>query len=109
MTPPTTRSLPFTLHGAPAVIAGAAPEARPPVNSHANEATLAEMNVRRFEFFMVQNSNKCCRLIAFATSGLEIPRRRMVPTSRKTRFGLALLSVAALGQRMMQKQVDSAA
>ena len=109
MTPPTTRSLPFTLHGAPAVIAGAAPEARPPVSSHANEATLAEMNVRRFEFFMVQNSNKCCRLIAFATSGLEIPKRRMVPTLSRTRFGLALLTLVGLDRMSKPSQVDSAA
>ena len=54
MTPPTTRSFPFTLQGAPAVIAGAAPEARPPVTSQANEATVAERNARREELFIRQ-------------------------------------------------------
>jgi hypothetical protein len=57
VTPPTTRSLPFTLHGAPAVIAGAAPEARPPVTSQANEATLADTKARREELFIISNNS----------------------------------------------------
>jgi hypothetical protein len=54
VTPSTVRSRPFTLHGAPAVIAGAAPEAWPPVSSQAKEATVAERNARREELFMME-------------------------------------------------------
>jgi hypothetical protein len=43
----------LTLHGAPAVIAGAAPEAWPPVNIQANDATVAERNARREELFII--------------------------------------------------------
>ena len=41
------RSRPLALHGAPAVIAGEAPEAWPPVSSQVNEATVPEINARR--------------------------------------------------------------
>lgn len=71
MTPPTTRSLPFTLHGAPAVIAGAAPEARPPVSSHANEATLAETKARREELFIRQTVTKVADYLLSLLQGLE--------------------------------------
>jgi hypothetical protein len=46
------RSRPLTLHGAPAVIAGAAPEACPPVSIQAKEATVAEKNARREDLFI---------------------------------------------------------
>ena len=71
MTPPTTRSLPFTLHGAPAVIAGAAPEARPPVSSHANEATLADTKARREELFMRETVTNVVGLLPSLLQGLE--------------------------------------
>ena len=41
------RLRPFILHGAPARMAGAAPEAWPPVNIQAKEAAVAERNARR--------------------------------------------------------------
>ena len=71
MTPPTTRSLPFTLHGAPAVIAGAAPEARPPVTSQANEATLAETKARREELFIRQTVTNVVGLLPSLLQGLK--------------------------------------
>ena len=71
MTPPTTRSLPFTLHGAPAVIAGAAPEARPPVTSHANEAKLAEIKARREELFIRQTVTNVAGYLSSLLQGLE--------------------------------------
>jgi hypothetical protein len=43
------RSRPLTLHGAPALIAGVAADARSPVTSHTKEATVAERNVLRDE------------------------------------------------------------
>jgi len=46
VTPSTVRSLPLTLQGAPADISGVVAKARPPVISHANDATVAEINVR---------------------------------------------------------------
>jgi hypothetical protein len=52
VTPLMVRSRPLTLHGAPAVIAGAAPEAWPPVSSQAKEATVAERNARREDLFI---------------------------------------------------------
>ena len=71
MTPPTTRSLPFTLQGVPALIAGAAPEARPPVSSHANEATLADTKARREELFMRQTVTKVADYLLSLLQGLE--------------------------------------
>ena len=50
VTPSIVRSFLFALQGAPATIAGAAAEARSPVISHANDATVAERNARREEF-----------------------------------------------------------
>ncbi len=47
VTPSTVRLRPFILHGAPARMAGAAPEAWPPVNIQAKEAAVAERNARR--------------------------------------------------------------
>ena len=65
------RCRPFVLQGVPALIAGAAPEARPPVSSHANEATLAYTKARREELFMRQTVTNVVGYLPSLLQGLE--------------------------------------